>query len=125
MNMIFHSSINGNEVYSLNGHNWYYSNNDERVREDNVRLCPKCGYYPTKKGHDHCIANLPGVEFACCGHGKLNGGGYIKFILDENGLNIFNETRETIYDLEEPLLFRTLIERLKSMRRKPSKIIGG
>ncbi len=31
--------------------------------------CPACGKYPTDEGHDPCIANLPGVRYACCGHG--------------------------------------------------------
>lgn len=39
--------------------------------------CPKCGQYMTKDGHDPCIANLPGVKNACCGHGL--GGAYIHF----------------------------------------------
>jgi hypothetical protein len=33
------------------------------------RPCPKCRQYRTVKGHDPCIANLPGVNGACCGHG--------------------------------------------------------
>lgn len=35
-------------------------------------LCPHCAQAQTKAGHDPCIADLPGVFFACCGH---NGGG--------------------------------------------------
>lgn len=31
--------------------------------------CKRCGKPPVN-GHDACIAGLPGVEFACCGHGK-------------------------------------------------------
>jgi hypothetical protein len=46
--------------------------------------CIKCKKKRTKKGHDPCIADLPGVEFACCGHGT--GDGYIAF---ENGLSIY------------------------------------
>lgn len=41
------------------------------------RVCPSCGGLPTEKGHDPCIADLPGVAFACCGHGVTNG--YVKF----------------------------------------------
>lgn len=33
--------------------------------------CVTCGRCPTEEGHDACIANLPGVLFACCGHGVL------------------------------------------------------
>lgn len=40
-------------------------------------LCKLCKKPPTEKGHDPCIANLPGVLYACCGHGHEEG--YIKF----------------------------------------------
>lgn len=36
--------------------------------------CPKCGLNPKDfNGHDPCIANLPGVVLACCGHGVKEG----------------------------------------------------
>jgi len=40
-------------------------------------LCRLCEEPRTPKGHDPCIANLPGVLYACCGHGEERG--YIKF----------------------------------------------
>lgn len=40
-------------------------------------FCAACKQIKTPEGHDPCIANLPGVLFACCGHG--NTFGYIKF----------------------------------------------
>lgn len=40
-------------------------------------LCAACHQRPTVEGHDPCIPSLPGVLFACCGHG--NESGYIKF----------------------------------------------
>ncbi|HEC67163.1 MAG TPA: hypothetical protein ENI23_17940 [bacterium] len=43
-----------------------------------TRECAECGIAPTEKGHDACIANLPNVKNACCGHGK-RGLGYIQF----------------------------------------------
>ena len=46
------------------------------VSEKNLR-CPKCGKKATKEGHDPCLANLPGVTNACCGHGVTEG--YIAF----------------------------------------------
>jgi hypothetical protein len=39
--------------------------------------------------HDPCIANLPGVLFACCGHGV--GRGYVAF---ENGITIRFDTKD-------------------------------
>lgn len=50
--------------------------------EKNVR-CPKCNKRATWDRHDPCIANLPGVKNACCGHGVDEG--YIQF---ENGVTI-------------------------------------
>ncbi len=38
--------------------------------------CVLCRQRRTKDGHDPCIANLPGVDFACCGHGV--GEAYVK-----------------------------------------------
>jgi hypothetical protein len=37
--------------------------------------CVACGRPPTATGQDPCIPDLPGVRFACCGHGW--DGGYI------------------------------------------------
>jgi hypothetical protein len=34
-----------------------------------VDVCHRCGLSPTRKGHDPCLADLPGVINACCGHG--------------------------------------------------------
>jgi hypothetical protein len=31
--------------------------------------CDRCGQYATRKGHDPCLADLPHVVSACCGHG--------------------------------------------------------
>lgn len=45
---------------------------------DRTEKCSLCGLN-TKDydGHDPCIAHLPGVSHACCGHGKKPG--YIYF----------------------------------------------
>lgn len=41
--------------------------------------CPACGMKREKDfGVDPCMGVLPGVDFACCGHGGL-GNGYIRF----------------------------------------------
>lgn len=54
---------------------WIYMDTSEHV-DSTDRVCIKCHLEPTVDGHDACIANLPGVEFACCGHGVEQG--YIK-----------------------------------------------
>lgn len=47
------------------------------VKDWNGNRCVLCNEQRTVDGHDPCIANLPGVLYACCGHG--NADGYIKF----------------------------------------------
>jgi len=67
-------------VYSI----WKYSADGVNIK-DKERPCPRCGNDATKDGHDHCIANLKDVKYACCGHGaedgyvKLNDGEVITF----------------------------------------------
>jgi hypothetical protein len=53
-----------------------YCDNGELAAWPSERPCAKCGLLPTRWGHDPCIADLPGVRDACCGHGL---GGYIAF----------------------------------------------
>lgn len=46
-------------------------------------VCPECGMTRGADGHDPCLGELPGVKFACCGHGKK---GYCEgYIYFENG----------------------------------------
>jgi hypothetical protein len=53
------------------------------ARPTRKRPCAACGMERPANGHDPCIANLPGVKFACCGHGVRDG--YVYF---ENGIII-------------------------------------
>jgi hypothetical protein len=39
--------------------------------------CARCDRKRTADGHDPCIANLPGVQYGCCGHGVKEG--YVMF----------------------------------------------
>jgi hypothetical protein len=79
--------IAGHKVYDVLGwdiasgdklhQTFFYSDIGELVDWDKPRPCKKCGQHRTEKGHDACIADLPGVKFACCGHGFQDG--YIQF----------------------------------------------
>ena len=40
--------------------------------------CVACALWPSEEGHDPCIASLPGVRNACCGHGT--GLPYVEFL---------------------------------------------
>lgn len=55
---------------------WVYGDTKNPIK-NNKRPCIKCGKYSTEEGHDSCIANLPGVKNACCGHGVTQG--YLHF----------------------------------------------
>ena len=51
---------------------WRFSETDKLIDDiDKIDLvCPKCGMSSRDTdGDDPCIANLPGVRAACCGHG--------------------------------------------------------
>jgi hypothetical protein len=68
-------------IYSVDhGKTWKFRDNDEPLVKGAPfpRVCKKCHHHRTPDRHDPCIANLPGVEFACCGHGDSEG--YIKFL---------------------------------------------
>lgn len=70
----------GHRVYALQDSkgvysDWRYSDGS-KLKEKGDRPCVRCGKMPTEEGHDHCIANLPGVQYACCGHGVEDG--YVK-----------------------------------------------
>lgn len=57
------------------------------------RSCARCHLSPTAEGHDPCIAKLPGVAYACCGHGSAQGyvamqDGPVFRFTDKNGTQI-------------------------------------
>jgi hypothetical protein len=49
---------------------WRYCDDDSPVKLL-ARRCPACFELRTMAGHDPCIADLPGVYSACCGHGVV------------------------------------------------------
>jgi len=60
-----------------------YADNKILIKDDFYRYCLKCKEKPNEEGHDVCIANLPGVFSACCGHGIEEG-----YIVFDNGIRI-------------------------------------
>jgi len=83
------SYVLGHLVYWRNtisqGEGWYYEDYS-KAEGENIKPCVRCGNMPTKDGHDSCIANLPGIKNACCGHGVRDG--YLQF---EDGTEIRGE----------------------------------
>jgi len=56
--------------FDEDGWQWVYVDDLSPVCDGYNRACARCGEYPSDKGHDACIANLPSeVLAACCGHG--------------------------------------------------------
>ena len=54
-------------IYDLDKKKWLYD--DTKKPPTMERPCKRCGKSPTPEGHDACLGILPGVKFACCGHG--------------------------------------------------------
>jgi hypothetical protein len=67
---IYSKSIKINEN-TIKNSPWRFVDTNELIVESK-RKCPKCDKEPTSEGHDPCIANLPDVKYACCGHGIPN-----------------------------------------------------
>lgn len=59
------------ESRALRATGWLYTDPAEHWDPDLAAdLCLACGQLRSLEGHDPCISNLPGVRFACCGHGR-------------------------------------------------------
>lgn len=66
-------------------------------------VCPSCGLTRGEDRCDPCMGHLPGVKYACCGHGGLGDvatdeTGYIFF---ENGKVVRFEKLTNFYDHKE------------------------
>ncbi len=72
----------GYRIFSIDGESWYWYDTKEFIGVSGKlrcnRPCKECGLSQGSNGHDPCISNLPGVEYACCGHGLDDGYPYIK-----------------------------------------------
>ncbi len=73
--------VHGSEVRYEDGV-WIYL--DGTLVEGNPRPCPTCASMPTVEGHDGCLGTLPGVRFACCGHGDSD----CAYVMFEDGHTI-------------------------------------
>ena len=59
---------------------WYHAGREIPNPLEHTIPCEACGLPPVD-GCDGCIGRLPGVLFACCGHGKRQG-----YVMFSNGL---------------------------------------
>lgn len=62
-----------------------------------MKRCNLCLRPPTPEGHDPCLGTLPGVDYACCGHGKVPG-----YILFSNGVSVRFDPKVRIEQLVRP-----------------------
>lgn len=88
----------GNPIYcdKVSG-SWKYESDNSLVSDDPDRACGMCGRNRTPEEHDACLANLPGVMNACCGHGD-DSEAYVQFV-DGRRLAGFTKKRESMKDL--------------------------
>jgi len=87
-------------------------------QEDPIRICKICNQKLDYSKPDPCLGYLPGVKFACCGHGESDEG-YIKF---ENGIAIYFDT-ECIVDWNSLDDFTPRDEKTGGIRRSDLKSI--
>lgn len=77
------SKWRGHEIETRAG-SWLYADTGVLVSDEPERKCGHCGAENRGDGHDACIAELPGVTNACCGHGSIEDS-YIQF---SNGVTV-------------------------------------
>lgn len=66
-------------------------------------VCPTCHLERGRDRHDPCLGELPGVKYACCGHGgKGNCQGYLYF---DNGVRLAVMVHQVDYDDDRKKLF--------------------
>lgn len=71
------TKLRGHEIYTENGKDWFYSDDGSPTLKH--RPCRFCQKPNTEGDHDPCIANLPHVKNACCGHGEPESA-YVQFM---------------------------------------------
>ncbi len=70
--MVARSYWRGCSIYCDDVSNEYRYADDDSAVKGQDRPCGLCKRPSTESGHDPCIANLPNVVNACCGHGRLS-----------------------------------------------------
>jgi len=76
--MVVTARIGGHKVFWNEGLKEYrYQDGGQLVGKGVLRDCKKCGKPMKWRDPDPCLGVLPGVAYACCGHGAEQG--YIYF----------------------------------------------
>jgi hypothetical protein len=63
-------------------------------------VCPLCKQSRKANGNDPCIPDLPGVKYACCGHGGH--GAHLAYLYFDNGVRIGMIMTSVSYDDARP-----------------------
>lgn len=86
----YNKMVMGYPTSHYRGHKIFYYENawhyEDGQLADHERPCHKCGKVCEHEGKDACLPELPGVIFACCGHGVEPG-----VVIFENGMVIRGE----------------------------------
>lgn len=73
-------------------------------------VCQVCRQARGEDGHDPCIRGLPGILYACCGHGVKEG--YLYF---ETGVRVGMNVTSIAYDDGRP---RVEVPKMKKQRKR-------
>ncbi|MCB1711529.1 MAG: hypothetical protein KDH96_03330 [Candidatus Riesia sp.] len=100
---------------------WVYADTGEEVPEVPTRKCPRCNLCPTKEGHDACLGKLPGVSYACCGHGVKRG--YMMF--SDGKIVRFTQLEEVEQRIQHPngsITFKKILDKNSKSKSKGKKV---
>jgi len=85
------SKLRGHPM-TWDGEHWRFDDDGSITSETYLtRPCGKCGKSFGEDDHDPCLANLPGVANACCGHGESS----LSYIQFTNGVSVSGFTEVT------------------------------
>lgn len=93
----------GHPIFWMEGEGWKLNSTGERLTDtvEKSLSCVKCGLKATTEGHDPCIANLPGVKNACCGHGVNDGQqAYVQY--EDDSVIRFDTTEDLLKHVGRP-----------------------
>lgn len=80
--MTANSKVIGRGVhYDEKSERWVFTDTGKPVGD---RVCEHCKAFVSSIKPDPCLGKLPGVKYACCGHGNKN----LAYVVFENGIII-------------------------------------
>lgn len=85
-------------------------------------ICKHCGKYVDTRHPDPCLQKLPGVRYACCGHGNR----WQSYIVFENGLTIrgFLSEEDWERDIIKMFKYRNYMHKIKMEIKKIKNVLS-